>query len=508
MLGRARNERLECALRARKGLLTRVDINPRAAGVQSGDAERLSTVPNETYDVVLLLEVLEHVREPWSALSEAIRIAKVNGCVVISVPGPIYPFHPFEMDHSRFDGQCLRELLTPYGSILECESEGAPGVEVRTLLLWKKRRFASRRSLKHRMKQHLVEDTNASGLSFYLGTRDAMKVMIRRAMDVAVGFWDRIHPLRRVIEVASAATALWLAYDQLRLGVLSTDVGVVTEMLASGSSRLTGYEMIPPLQGKARAWYARHDEIARNLGQLFLRTASGAPIIGTHLGRLRVERNEGDASGTAAFGELKLISVTLDGAYMRNVNLFRLSLRDVSLDGGSLQGVNFERAEFTNVHGRQIDLSRSMFQGAEIKSTTLPQCTFEDATLVRVLFTGSSLVGCNFDGAHIRLGLFDRELSGSSFVGAEVSETDFRGADLSEADFRNARLRHVDFRGATLTGAMFGGAMLDSVQVSGAAMAGSTLTRMDARDGVVNGCAPTDGRSRRARRKTAGSYEC
>jgi len=76
-----------------------VDIDPdKVAQVQRqlehiylAPAEQLP-FPDAYFDVVLLHEVLEHVRDDYQAVREAYRVAKVGGRLVIFAPNRLYPF--------------------------------------------------------------------------------------------------------------------------------------------------------------------------------------------------------------------------------------------------------------------------------------------------------------------------------------------------------------------------------------------------------------------------------
>jgi SAM-dependent methyltransferase len=72
-----------------------------------GDAARLP-FGDGTVDVVLLLDVLEHLRSPDAAVAEAVRVLKKGGCLVLQVPF-MYPVHDAPNDFQRWtrDGLCL-----------------------------------------------------------------------------------------------------------------------------------------------------------------------------------------------------------------------------------------------------------------------------------------------------------------------------------------------------------------------------------------------------------------
>ncbi len=46
--------------------------------------------PDGTFDNVFIIEVLEHVHNPWNALSEMRRVLRPNGVLVVSVPNPYH----------------------------------------------------------------------------------------------------------------------------------------------------------------------------------------------------------------------------------------------------------------------------------------------------------------------------------------------------------------------------------------------------------------------------------
>lgn len=67
-----------------------------------------------TFDTVVLLEVLEHLRRPREALCEAARVVRPQGKVLLSVPF-LYPVHDAPHDYQR---------LTVHGLIRDVEAAG------------------------------------------------------------------------------------------------------------------------------------------------------------------------------------------------------------------------------------------------------------------------------------------------------------------------------------------------------------------------------------------------
>jgi SAM-dependent methyltransferase len=73
-----------------------------------GDAHLLPFESN-TFDTVLLLDVLEHLKQPGEALEEAVRVMKDHGALVISVPF-LYPIHDAPRDYMRWTEYGLSSL--------------------------------------------------------------------------------------------------------------------------------------------------------------------------------------------------------------------------------------------------------------------------------------------------------------------------------------------------------------------------------------------------------------
>lgn len=72
-----------------------------------GSAEAIP-VSDSTFDTVLMLEILEHLREPEKALDEAQRVLKPNGRLLLSVPF-LYRHHRNPVDYQRWTHEKLFE---------------------------------------------------------------------------------------------------------------------------------------------------------------------------------------------------------------------------------------------------------------------------------------------------------------------------------------------------------------------------------------------------------------
>jgi SAM-dependent methyltransferase len=73
---------------------------------------------DDSFDVVLLTEVLEHVDDHARTLDEVVRVLAPGGTVVVTVPF-MYPVHEAPHDHRRFTHHGLEHLLVERGLIVE-----------------------------------------------------------------------------------------------------------------------------------------------------------------------------------------------------------------------------------------------------------------------------------------------------------------------------------------------------------------------------------------------------
>lgn len=113
-----------------------------------GDAERLP-IADRSVDCVLLLDVLEHLRAPATALGEMHRVLKPGGKMIVQVPF-LYPIHDAPLDFSRWTVHGLRALVesgefrvveeTAIGKPIETAALLANIAMSRTALSWIERR--------------------------------------------------------------------------------------------------------------------------------------------------------------------------------------------------------------------------------------------------------------------------------------------------------------------------------------------------------------------------------
>ena len=95
-----------------------MDIAPSAATTAVGDAQRLPFAA-ASFDTVFCSQVLEHVPEPWLALSEFRRVLRPGGRLILTAPHLSW-LHNEPYDYYRYTRHGLRFLLERAG--LEAQS--------------------------------------------------------------------------------------------------------------------------------------------------------------------------------------------------------------------------------------------------------------------------------------------------------------------------------------------------------------------------------------------------
>jgi SAM-dependent methyltransferase len=82
---------------------------PLSSPTVVGDAMSLP-FPDESFDVVLSTQVLEHLPKPADAVREAVRVLRRGGRMIVTVPG-VWPAHEVPYDYWRFTRYGVEELL-------------------------------------------------------------------------------------------------------------------------------------------------------------------------------------------------------------------------------------------------------------------------------------------------------------------------------------------------------------------------------------------------------------
>jgi len=93
-----------------------LDIAPGADNVRVGDICSCPDIPDNSYDVVASFDVFEHLKRPWDAAEECVRITKPGGLLVHRTLFA-YRYHPIPVDYWRFSSQGLEYLFTASGHV-------------------------------------------------------------------------------------------------------------------------------------------------------------------------------------------------------------------------------------------------------------------------------------------------------------------------------------------------------------------------------------------------------
>lgn len=89
--------------------------------------------PSNTFDTILLLEVLEHVADPLRVLAEIARVLKPDGCLLLTMPF-LYPLHDAPHDYQRYTAPGLARSVARAGMVLEGLQPRNTGVRAAGLL--------------------------------------------------------------------------------------------------------------------------------------------------------------------------------------------------------------------------------------------------------------------------------------------------------------------------------------------------------------------------------------
>ena len=100
-------------LEARGYAVKTLDLTLENGADYAGTAEATG-LPSESFDLVLCTQVIEHCMNPWRALSEAFRILKPSGTLIVSAPH-VWFYHPHPTDNWRFTQEGLVQLCRDAG---------------------------------------------------------------------------------------------------------------------------------------------------------------------------------------------------------------------------------------------------------------------------------------------------------------------------------------------------------------------------------------------------------
>ena len=82
---------------------------------ESADVTNLQFA-SDSFDIVLCISVLEHVKDYQKAISEIHRVLKKGGDVIIVTPF-LFPLHDVPTDYWRFTGYAFKEILKNFSKV-------------------------------------------------------------------------------------------------------------------------------------------------------------------------------------------------------------------------------------------------------------------------------------------------------------------------------------------------------------------------------------------------------
>ena len=88
-----------------------LDLVETGEGTIVGDITACPEIPDATFDVVLSVDVFEHIDRPWRAGEEIVRILRPGGLVYTSTLFS-WRYHPCPIDFWRYTPEALAFLLT------------------------------------------------------------------------------------------------------------------------------------------------------------------------------------------------------------------------------------------------------------------------------------------------------------------------------------------------------------------------------------------------------------
>jgi SAM-dependent methyltransferase len=97
--------------------ITSLDINPiRKPDILCDACDMQGKVADNSYDMAILMEVLEHIPTPDRALAEIRRVLKPGGILIGSTPF-LFPIHGAPHDYYRYTTHGLQYLLRDYKDV-------------------------------------------------------------------------------------------------------------------------------------------------------------------------------------------------------------------------------------------------------------------------------------------------------------------------------------------------------------------------------------------------------
>ena len=112
-----------------------LDVTPGPDVTIVADLQHCPHVSDNTYDVIVCTQVLEHVPNPFAAVAELHRVLKPGGRLLVTVPAA-YPYHAVPRDYWRFTRDSLDLLFGTQFSDVRITSYGNRLTAVATYWYW------------------------------------------------------------------------------------------------------------------------------------------------------------------------------------------------------------------------------------------------------------------------------------------------------------------------------------------------------------------------------------
>ena len=111
--------------------IEKYELNVKYANISSrrGEPDYLGDITNipennNTFDAIILSEVLEHLKNPKEVIKEAYRLLKMDGVLFICTPF-MFPIHPDSFDYYRYTDYWYKETLSSIGfEVSKIEKQG------------------------------------------------------------------------------------------------------------------------------------------------------------------------------------------------------------------------------------------------------------------------------------------------------------------------------------------------------------------------------------------------
>lgn len=100
-----------------------MDIDPRHEPDVLADVCEMTCFEDEAFDVIFMIEVLEHVQSPKRAVAELRRVLKEGGVLLLSTPF-VFGVHDAPHDFFRYTRHGLELLLRDFGHVEIAERDG------------------------------------------------------------------------------------------------------------------------------------------------------------------------------------------------------------------------------------------------------------------------------------------------------------------------------------------------------------------------------------------------